>query len=83
MSVNDAVGLAQATKFWGLDQMVAGVPRAAASGGGGKNTTVAPMINVSVSGDSKNPEDTGRRVGRAAATDIQRAAERARNEAGT
>ena len=57
-------------------------PRAAAATASNRNTTVAPVVQVSVNGDVKNPEDVGRRVGRAASADIGRAAERARNEAG-
>jgi hypothetical protein len=84
VSASQAVGFAQFASMWGLTDMATPAPRAAtASTRGGRSTTVAPQINVSVAGDVKNPEDTGRRVGRAAAPDIHRAAERARNEAGT
>jgi hypothetical protein len=69
---------------WGmLDRLATPAPRVARNSAGSRSTTVAPNINVHVNGDVKNPEDTGRRIGRAAAPDIHRAAERARQEAGT
>lgn len=58
-------------------------PRAGSATGRSRSVTVAPSTVININGDVKDAESVGRRVGAAAASDINRASERAAQEAGS
>jgi hypothetical protein len=65
-----------------LDNMGISVPGKPVAGAGGKSVSVgAPVVQVNVQGGA-NPEETGRKIGKAAAPHISRDIERAAQEAG-